>query len=89
VYQAYRPAIGRYAAEHRAIQLGLRSEALAQYAQQWLIAIDDISGFVAEQRQRLLIQLLPVARGVELLREINHRCITQNSARGSGSSVPW
>lgn len=37
--------------ERRAIQLGLRGEALAQYAEQWLIAIDDISEFVAEQRQ--------------------------------------
>lgn len=36
--------------ERRAIQLGLRGAALAQYAQQWLIAIDDISAFVAEQR---------------------------------------
>ena len=37
--------------ERRAIQLGLRGEALERYAQQWLIAIDDISEFVAEQRQ--------------------------------------
>ena len=37
--------------ERRAIQLGLRGEALARYAQQWLLAIDDISEFVAEQRQ--------------------------------------
>jgi len=36
--------------ERRAIQLGLRGEALERYAQQWLIAIDDISEFVAEQR---------------------------------------
>jgi hypothetical protein len=37
--------------ERRALQLGLRGEALKRYAQQWLIAIDDISEFVAEQRQ--------------------------------------
>ena len=37
--------------ERRAIQLGLRDEALAQYARDWLIEIEDISAFVAEQRQ--------------------------------------
>lgn len=37
--------------ERRAIQLGVRGEALTQYAEQWLIAIEDISEFVAEQRQ--------------------------------------
>jgi Domain of unknown function (DUF4291) len=94
VYQAYRPAIGRYAAERQRfggefsfarmswiktnflwmmyrsswgtkpdqeVTLAIRMrragfnqllrEALERYAQQWLIAIDDISGFVAEQRQ--------------------------------------
>lgn len=37
--------------ERRAIQLGLRDEALAQYARDWLIEIEDISAFVAEQRE--------------------------------------
>ena len=37
--------------ERRALQLGLRGKALERYAQQWLVAIDDISAFVAEQRQ--------------------------------------
>jgi hypothetical protein len=34
----------------RAIQLGLRSKALALYARAWIIDIEDISAFVAEQR---------------------------------------
>lgn len=34
----------------RAIQLGLRGEALAQYAREWVVGIEDISDFVAQQR---------------------------------------
>ncbi|WAS92969.1 DUF4291 domain-containing protein [Nannocystis punicea] len=37
--------------ERRAIQLGLRGAAIAAYAQEWIVDIEDISGFVAEQRQ--------------------------------------
>ncbi len=37
--------------ERRAIQLGLRGDALASYAREWIIEIEDISEFVAEQRQ--------------------------------------
>jgi hypothetical protein len=33
-----------------AIQLGLRGEALARYAREWIVAIEDISDFVAQQR---------------------------------------
>jgi hypothetical protein len=36
--------------ERRAIQLGLRGEVRARYAREWLLDIEDISGFVAEQR---------------------------------------
>lgn len=36
--------------ERRAIQLGLRGDAIASYAQDWIIEISDISEFVAEQR---------------------------------------
>ena len=36
--------------ERRAIQLGLAGEVLRQYAQNWIVSIEDISGFVAEQR---------------------------------------
>jgi Domain of unknown function (DUF4291) len=39
--------------ERRAIQLGLRDEALAQYVHTWIIEIEDISDFVAEQRSVL------------------------------------
>lgn len=34
----------------RAIQLGLRGELLARYAREWIVEIEDISDFVAEQR---------------------------------------
>lgn len=37
--------------ERRAIQLGLRGEILARYAREWVIEIEDISDFVAEQRE--------------------------------------
>ena len=39
--------------ERRAIQLGLAGDVLRQYAQNWIVCIDDISGFVAEQRARV------------------------------------
>jgi len=34
----------------RAIQLGLAGEVLRQYAQNWIVSLEDISAFVAEQR---------------------------------------
>ena len=36
--------------ECRAIQLGLRGSTLARFAREWILQIDDISRFVAEQR---------------------------------------
>lgn len=36
----------------RAIQLGLRGDALHRYAKEWIVAIEDISDFVAVQRER-------------------------------------
>jgi hypothetical protein len=39
--------------ERRAIQLGLRDKILRNYAQDWIIDIEDISDFVGEQRQNL------------------------------------
>src|SRR5207302_4590090 len=38
----------------RAIQLGLRGEVLARYAREWIVTIENISAFVAEQRQHVL-----------------------------------
>jgi hypothetical protein len=35
--------------ERRAIQLGLRGDVLASYAREWIVQIEDISPFVAEQ----------------------------------------
>ncbi len=37
----------------RAIQLGLRGEVLAKYAREWIIEIEDISEFVAEQYRHI------------------------------------
>jgi hypothetical protein len=39
--------------ERRAIQLGLQGEAALKYSREWIISIEDISAFVAEQRQNL------------------------------------
>jgi hypothetical protein len=39
--------------ERRAVQLGLRGSALRRYGEQELLAIEDITPFVAEQRQHL------------------------------------
>ncbi|HEY1349445.1 MAG TPA: DUF4291 domain-containing protein [Ktedonobacteraceae bacterium] len=51
----------------RVIQLGLRGEALARYAREWIVEIEDISAFVEEQRahvggdnSRLLVPLARV-----------------------------
>ena len=38
------------ALQRRAIQLGLRGDVLTQYARAWIVDIEDISDFVAEQR---------------------------------------
>jgi len=36
--------------ERRAIQLGLAGDVLCKYDQSWIVSIEDISGFVTEQR---------------------------------------
>jgi hypothetical protein len=40
--------------ERRAIQLGLRGNALARYAKDWLLEVQDISDFVREQRANVV-----------------------------------
>lgn len=42
--------------ERRAIQLGLRGAVLARYARKWLLGIEDVSDFVAEQRANATAQ---------------------------------
>ena len=37
--------------ERRAIQLGLRGQAIIQYSREWIVSIEDISEFVAQQRE--------------------------------------
>jgi len=44
--------------ERRAIQLGLRRKALGSYGRQWIVDIDDISGFVREQREHVTARQL-------------------------------
>jgi hypothetical protein len=39
--------------ERRAIQLGLAGDTLRQYSHDWIVGIEDISGFVAEQRSNM------------------------------------
>ena len=48
--------------ERRAIQLGLRGKALAQYAREWIVSIEDISEFVAEQRGKIASNALVTPR---------------------------
>lgn len=43
--------------ERRAIQLGLCGKALAQFANEWICSIEDISGLVAAQRNRPISEL--------------------------------
>lgn len=40
--------------ERRAIQLGLRGDAIRKYSRDWIVSIEDISEFVAQQRQHVL-----------------------------------
>jgi hypothetical protein len=40
-----------YPLARRAIQLGLRGDALARYADEWLLRVEDISPLVARQRE--------------------------------------
>jgi hypothetical protein len=42
--------------ERRAIQLGLAGDVLRQYAHDWIIRIEDISEFVAEQRANAAVE---------------------------------
>jgi hypothetical protein len=41
--------------ERRAIQLGLRGNALARYAREWILEIEDISDFVHEQYEAVRV----------------------------------
>jgi hypothetical protein len=44
--------------QRRAIQLGLQGDAASNYARDWIVSIEDISAFVAEQRRNLGTQAL-------------------------------
>ncbi len=59
--------------ERRAIQLGLRGDTLAKFAREWILAIEDITPFVVEQRTR---------RGADLItpREAVYPCAPAGAA---------
>lgn len=40
--------------QRRAIQLGLRGDIITKYAQEWILDIEDISDFVAQQRENII-----------------------------------
>jgi Domain of unknown function (DUF4291) len=40
--------------ERRAIQLGLQGEAALKYSREWIVSIEDISEFVAQQRPHMM-----------------------------------
>jgi hypothetical protein len=42
------------ALSRRAIQLGLKGDAISRYSREWVVGIEDISDFVAEQRSHVL-----------------------------------
>ena len=42
--------------QRRAIQLGLRGPTLQRYAEEWILEIQDVSHFIAEQHQHVLAQ---------------------------------
>ncbi|WP_165248077.1 DUF4291 family protein [Paludisphaera soli] len=54
--------------EQRAIQPGLRGDVLARYAKEWLLGVEDISDFVAEQRENAMA---PYERLVTPREEVN------------------
>ncbi|HEV3259831.1 MAG TPA: DUF4291 family protein, partial [Gemmataceae bacterium] len=43
-------ASGGARVERRAIQLGLRGDTLTHYVREWIVHIEEVSGFVEEQR---------------------------------------
>ncbi len=40
--------------DRRAVQLGLRGDFLARYAAEWIVSIEDVTGFAADQHQHVL-----------------------------------
>jgi hypothetical protein len=46
----------------RAIQLGLRGDVLRRYATEWIVNIEDVSAFVAEQRANVSTERLVTPR---------------------------
>jgi hypothetical protein len=57
--------------ERRAIQLGLRGGVLARYARDWIVDIEDISAFVAEQRANVAN---PGWEGLKVPKEAVYKC---------------
>ena len=74
--------------ERRAIQLGLRGDVLARYAREWLLGIEDISDFVAEQRANAKApyeRLVTPREDVYPVADTRGRC----EAGGVGDLIRW
>jgi hypothetical protein len=65
---------GGEALKRRAIQLGLRDEALRRYVEEWTVAIEDLTPFVAAQRGKPRSELVvPAERPYPLSAELAER----------------
>ena len=61
LWMMYRSGWGvKLGQERGAVQLGLRGETLKRYGREWIVSIEDISAFVAEQRAH--VQDLPLLK---------------------------
>jgi uncharacterized protein DUF4291 len=70
--------------ERRAIQLGIRGDALERFANEWIVSIEDVSGFVASQRNRPRTKLmLPRERVYPVLAD---RCTTLGMVSSDAST---
>jgi Domain of unknown function (DUF4291) len=59
--------------ERRAVQLGLQGNVVIQYSQEWIIDIEDISEFVAQQRQHVISKdYSALLTPVEIAYEVNN-----------------
>ena len=67
--------------DRRAIQLGLRGEVLRRYASEGIVAVEDISGFVAAQRRHVAEQGWP---RLDVPREEEYAVLDPSLARSLG-----
>lgn len=77
--------------ERRAIQLGLRRQALDQFVDEWVLGIEDISEFVEQQRefvlQRKLDQLVVPSESIYEVRDAIIAARLELDSRGSAGEL--